>query len=132
MSQDWACRLLRSLESQMFTLNNIHGVPILIKYHVSKCSRHPILIRKLLWRLRPVPLLGESILRNLTLGYYYFGQKRVLQKHYFMICINENVITKWWYGQWDHLMASTSKLIYLEKRYQQNPKGGFPTFPDTL
>ena len=39
---------------------------------------------------------------------------------------------KWLYGQWDHFMVSTSKLIYLEKRYQQNPQGGVPTFQVTL
>ncbi len=41
------------------------------------------------------------------------------------------LLPKWPYGQWDHFMVSTSKLIYLEKRYQKK-QGGFTTFSDTL
>ena len=79
----------------------------------------------------PPPLAQRMILRLFRISFVY-GKQFFDKIHTFFYVEAEVLLPKCAYGPWDHVMVSTSKLIYLEKRYQQNPQGGFPTFQVTL
>ena len=55
------------------------------------------------------------------------------RKHDHMFtCTGKSPLPKWPYGMWEEITFPGELLILLEKRYQQNPRCGFPTFQVTL